>query len=115
MKLDARDSLTFTVVVFNEGPLLHLGAIYFASGSSFCVTEHLEIVLEHIDDFIRLERLFNAELDLLNEFVKLLLKFLSLFLLLFSQLLALFLRIVPHKVVGVVLDSFINASAKVGL
>jgi len=52
MKLDAGDSLSFTVVVFNEGSLLHLSAIDFASGCSFFVAKHLEIVLEHIDDFI---------------------------------------------------------------
>jgi hypothetical protein len=52
MEFDAGDSFSFTVVVFNEGSLLHLGAIYFASGCSFFVAEHLEIVLEHIDDFV---------------------------------------------------------------
>ena len=73
----------------------HLRCVNLASLSSFSVSKHLKVILENIDDFIRLKCSFNLECNPINELVKL---FLLLFLVLdiffwnfFSFLLLLFL------------------------
>lgn len=52
MKLDAADPLILTVVTAQIGSSLHSRRIYFATCGRFGIPQHLEIILENINDFI---------------------------------------------------------------
>lgn len=71
VETNARHSLWLTVFLFevsawNEGHSSGLG-----TGTSVLIAQHIEIVLENINDFVGLQSLLNAVLDTVNKFVKL--------------------------------------------
>ena len=71
MKLDARDALVLTVVMFKERPWQHVDSAYLGSRGSFLIAQHFKVVLEHINQFIGLQRFFYPVGDSVNEFIKL--------------------------------------------
>lgn len=73
MKLDARDPLIFAVVAVEEGAGLHRRRVDLATLSRLVVAEHFEVVLEHINNLIRLQSRFNLKSNSIDKFVKFLL------------------------------------------
>jgi len=78
MELDTSHPLAFTVITIEIVPSLHGGRVDFAISCSFVITEHFEIVLEHINDFVGLECCFNTICNSVNELIKLLSEYLCL-------------------------------------
>ena len=69
VELNAGYALAFTIIVIDESPRSHISSIDFASCGCLVISEHLEVVLEHIDDLIGLESLFNSEGHAVDEFI----------------------------------------------
>jgi len=72
VELDARDTLVLTVALFEESSGNGVDGTSLVACASIFVSEHLEVKLEHIDDFVRLKGLLNSVGDSVNELVKLL-------------------------------------------
>ena len=72
MELDAGDYLPLTKVIFLEssGTAYSSEAALSAAGC-FSVAEHLEIILEHVYQFVRLECFFDLGRHFVNELVQL--------------------------------------------
>ena len=73
VKLDAGDSLVLAVITIQERPRLHRRRIDLAALSRLIISEHLEVVLEYIDDFVRLQCSLNLKSDPINKLIKLIL------------------------------------------
>jgi len=69
---DARYSFRFTVLLFKVRPRHNIYVGVLTASRSIFVAKHLKIVLEHIDDLVRLKGFLDAVLDAVDEFVKLL-------------------------------------------
>lgn len=67
MELNARYSFVFTVIMFKESPWKHAHSAYFSCSCCFFIAKHLKIVLEHINEFVRLECFFNSKGNFINE------------------------------------------------
>jgi len=70
MELDACNSFVFTVIVFKIRSWLKSSTVDSSTCCSFFISKNLEIVLENIDNFVRLKGLFNSESDSINELIK---------------------------------------------
>lgn len=114
VELDARHTLSFAVIVINKGSRGHVSSIDLASSGCLLISEHLEVVLEDIDDLIALEGLLDSESNSVDELVQLFLELLGCLDLLFC-LLACLLTAVSDKVVRIILYRLVNGSAEVCL
>lgn len=115
VELDARHTLALAVIVVNESSGCHVGGVDLAASCCLLVSEHLEVVLEHIDDLIALKSLLNSESNSIDELVQLLLELLGSFDLLLSLFSSLASAAVPNEVLGVILYRLVHRSTKVGL
>jgi hypothetical protein len=70
VELDASDSLVLTVVTIQERPRLHCRRVDLTALSRLIVPEHLKVILEYIDDFIRLQCSFNLKSYSIDKLVK---------------------------------------------
>ncbi len=103
---NARHSFTLAVFLFEVCSRNYIHICILAASCCILVTKHLEIVLKHIDDFIRLKCFFDTVLNSVDEFVKLLIQIASCGRLLTNLI---------DEVIRMVLDSSIDASFVVGL
>jgi len=106
VELAARDTLVLTVALLEESSGNGVDRACLVACASIIVGEHLEVELEHIDDFVRLKGLLNSVGDSVNELIKLLVH------------LAVFEGVSLHlvdEVTGLVLHLSVNRSIVVGL
>lgn len=69
MELDARDTFVLAVVMLKERSWQHVNRAYLSSRGSLLITQHLKIVLEHINQFIGLQCFLYPIGDSVYEFV----------------------------------------------
>ena len=69
MEFNAGNSFAFAVIIINKSPGLHIGSIDFSTCSSFFISKHIKIILEHINDLIGLEGFLNSESNSINKFI----------------------------------------------
>ena len=69
VELYARHTLSLAVIVVNESSGCHVGGVDLAASCCLLVSEHLEVVLEHIDDLIALESLLDSESNSVDELI----------------------------------------------
>jgi len=112
MELNARHSLAFAVIVINECSGIHCGSVDFTSSCCLIISQHFKIVLEHIDDFVRLKSFFDSEGHSVEELIKFITELLSFFFLLLSLFLHILLIIISNEVVSRVLYRLINTPSK---
>lgn len=115
MKLNASNSLVLAVITIKKRPRLHGSRIDLATLCCFGISEHLEIILEYINDFVWLQSCFNLKGDSINKLVELLLLNLSLLLIFFWHFLFLVILNLLLEVRRIVHSWFIDRSTKVGL
>lgn len=130
MEFNATDSFIFAILSLNIISSRHTCGIHLTGLGSLCITEHIEVVLEDIDDLIGTEGVFNSLLDLQDE----LLKFILLVLLFLSGCIIfgffclfdlntrwrsdsnlLILSNITHEVLGLILNSLIDHSSMISL
>ena len=115
VKLNARDTFALAVIVINKCPRGHIGCIDLSSSCCFIISKHLKIILEHINDLIRLEGLLNSECHTINKFIKFFFELLGSLGFFFSHLASLWLLGTANEVIWVVLNSLVNTSPEIGL
>ena len=71
---DARNCFALAIFLLEVCPWYYIHVSILAACCSVLISKHLEIVLENIDDFIRLECFLNAVLNSVNKFVELLIQ-----------------------------------------
>jgi hypothetical protein len=96
---DAGDCLRLTVLLFEVGTGNHIHVGVLTTSSCVFITEHLEVILEHINDLVGLEGLFYTVLNAVNKFIKLFVQIPSV-----QRLLAELL----NEVLGFVLDTCVD-------
>jgi hypothetical protein len=106
VEFNAGDWFVFTVFLLEICAGHQVYWANFASSCWFFITKHFEIVLEHIDDFIRLESLFHSVLNAVDELVQLFINV--------AATSRLFSNLVD-EVFWIVLDARIYGSIEVGL
>jgi len=64
------DSLLLAVLLFEVGARHHIDRAILATGRRVFIAQHLEVVLEHIDDLVRLQSFLDSELDAVDKLIK---------------------------------------------
>jgi hypothetical protein len=106
MELDAGNDFLFAVLLFVESAGYHVDRADLLAAGFLFVSKHFEVVLENVNNFVRLKGLLNTEGNTVNKFVHLVVDG--------STASTLFLDLV-NKVTGLVLHASIDGSVEVSL
>ena len=106
VELNAGDTLILTVALLEESSWDGVDRGSLVACAGIIVSEHLEVKLEHIDDFVRLKSLLNSVGDSVDELVKLLVHL--------AVLKGVSLHLV-NEITGLILHLSVNRSVVVGL
>jgi len=105
MELDARNSFKMTIFRLRKCSWRHFNTINLSSLCRKFVSQHLEVILKDIDNFIGLESFFNSKGNSINKFIQFL----------FHLIISFEITHLSDEVISVILTSFVDTSSKVSL